>query len=88
MKTDRLATSLFGVTLRNPVLAASGTCAYGVEFEKLVDWSAVGGLIVKGLSREPMSGNPPCLDLPWRTRCFPNCFHRGFSSSCTSWSNI
>jgi dihydroorotate dehydrogenase (NAD+) catalytic subunit len=59
VKTDGLAISLFGVTLRNPVLAASGTCAYGVEFEKLVDWSAVGGLIVKGLSREPMSGNPP-----------------------------
>jgi len=48
-----------GVELRNPVLAASGTCGYGVEFEKLVDWGRVGGLIVKGLSREPMAGNPP-----------------------------
>ena len=59
MASDRLATSLFGITLRNPVLAASGACGYGVEFEELVDWSGVGGLIVKGLSRAPMAGNPP-----------------------------
>jgi dihydroorotate dehydrogenase (NAD+) catalytic subunit len=56
---DRLAINLCGVPLRNPVLAASGTCAYGVEFEKVVDWSRVGGLIVKGLSLEAMPGNPP-----------------------------
>jgi dihydroorotate dehydrogenase (NAD+) catalytic subunit len=45
--------------LRNPVLAASGTFGYGVEFERLVDLNALGGLVVKGLSREPMEGNPP-----------------------------
>jgi dihydroorotate dehydrogenase (NAD+) catalytic subunit len=55
----RLKTSLCGITLKNPVLAASGTFAYGVEFEKLVDLNALGGLVVKGLSREPMDGNPP-----------------------------
>jgi dihydroorotate dehydrogenase (NAD+) catalytic subunit len=38
-------------------LAASGTYAYGVEFKKLTDLSAVGGIVVKGLSREPMDGN-------------------------------
>jgi dihydroorotate dehydrogenase (NAD+) catalytic subunit len=54
-----LATSLCGVPLRNPVLAASGTFAYGVEFEKLVDLNALGGFVVKGLSREPIEGNPP-----------------------------
>src|SRR5580698_10633278 len=53
-----LATTLCGVTLRNPVLAASGTFGYGVEFEKLVDLNALGGLVVKGLSREPIEGNP------------------------------
>ena len=53
-----LATNLCGVTLRNPVLAASGTFGYGVEFEKLVDLNALGGLVVKGLSREPIEGNP------------------------------
>jgi dihydroorotate dehydrogenase (NAD+) catalytic subunit len=55
----RLAVSLCGIALRNPVLAASGTFGYGVEFERLADLSALGGLVVKGLSREPMEGNPP-----------------------------
>ena len=55
----RLAVSLCGIALRNPVIAASGTFGYGVEFEKLVDLDALGGLVVKGLSREPMKGNPP-----------------------------
>ena len=53
-----LATSLCGIRLRNPVIAASGTFAYGVEFEKLVDLNALGGLVVKGLSRAPIEGNP------------------------------
>jgi dihydroorotate dehydrogenase (NAD+) catalytic subunit len=53
-----LATSLCGIALRNPVLAASGTFGYGVEFERLTDLNALGGLVVKGLSREPMDGNP------------------------------
>jgi dihydroorotate dehydrogenase (NAD+) catalytic subunit len=53
-----LATDLCGVSLKNPVLAASGTFGYGVEFEKLVDLNALGGFVVKGLSREPIDGNP------------------------------
>jgi dihydroorotate dehydrogenase (NAD+) catalytic subunit len=56
---SRLATSLCGVPLKTPVLAASGTFAYGVELKDLVDLSALGGIVVKGLSREPMDGNPP-----------------------------
>jgi dihydroorotate dehydrogenase (NAD+) catalytic subunit len=61
-----LATKLCGIPLQNPVIAASGTFAYGVEFEGLVDLSALGGLVVKGLSREPIEGNPePRL---WETR--------------------
>lgn len=54
-----LETTLCGIRLRNPVLAASGTFAYGIEFEKLVDLNALGGFVVKGLSREPIEGNPP-----------------------------
>ena len=54
-----LETSLCGIPLRNPVLAASGTFGYGVEFDRLVDLNALGGLVVKGLSRDPMEGNPP-----------------------------
>jgi len=56
---DRLATTLCGIALRNPVLAASGTFGYGVEFAKLLDLNEIGGIVVKGLSREPMAGNPP-----------------------------
>ena len=56
---DRLATTLCGIALRNPVLAASGTFGYGVEFANLIDLNQIGGIVVKGLSREPMAGNPP-----------------------------
>jgi dihydroorotate dehydrogenase (NAD+) catalytic subunit len=53
-----VAISICGISLKNPVLAASGTFGYGVEFEELLDLNSLGGLIVKGLSREPMEGNP------------------------------
>jgi len=56
---NRLSTTLCGIPLKTPVLAASGTYGYGVEFQKLADLSAVGGIVVKGLSREPMNGNLP-----------------------------
>jgi len=55
----RLATTLCGIALKNPVIAASGTFAYGVEFAGLIDLNRVGGFVVKGLSREPMAGNQP-----------------------------
>jgi len=45
--------------LKNPIIAASGTFAYGVEFEDIVHLDRLGGLVVKGLSAEPMTGNPP-----------------------------
>ncbi len=45
--------------LQNPVIAASGTFGYGVEFARLVDLNRLGGLVVKGLSLEPMAGSPP-----------------------------
>ena len=48
-----------GIQLRNPVIAASGTFGYGVEFEDIVNLRKLGGFVVKGLSREPMPGNPP-----------------------------
>src|ERR1700756_1556805 len=47
-----------GLRLKNPVIAASGTFGYGVEFQSLLDLNELGGLVVKGLSREPMPGNP------------------------------
>ena len=41
-----------------PVGLASGTCGYGAELEGLIDWSAVGAIFTKGLSLQPMTGNP------------------------------
>jgi len=54
----QLAVEICGIALRNPVIAASGTFGYGVEFEKHVDLNRLGGIVVKGLSREPIEGNP------------------------------
>lgn len=54
-----LGVSFAGIQLKNPVIAASGTFGYGVEFEDVVHLSKLGGFVVKGLSREPMTGNPP-----------------------------
>jgi dihydroorotate dehydrogenase (NAD+) catalytic subunit len=46
------------VRLRNPVIAASGTFAYGVEFASVTNLEALGAFVVKGISRRPMDGNP------------------------------
>jgi len=46
-----------GIELRNPVIAASGTFAYGIEFEEIVSLDRIGGFVTKGLSRDPMGGN-------------------------------
>jgi dihydroorotate dehydrogenase (NAD+) catalytic subunit len=54
-----LTVTVAGIDLKNPVIAASGTFAYGVEFEDVVHLDRLGGFVVKGLSREPMIGNPP-----------------------------
>jgi dihydroorotate dehydrogenase (NAD+) catalytic subunit len=47
------------VSLKNPILAASGTFGYGIEFAHLVDLNRLGGIVVKGLSAQPMAGAPP-----------------------------
>ncbi len=54
-----LKTDIGGIELRNPVMTASGTFGYAVEFEELVDLNRLGGIIVKGLSLEPSMGNKP-----------------------------
>src|SRR5271163_3278014 len=59
VEMSRLGITLCGLELRNPVIAASGTYAYGVEMEPIADLSGIGGVVVKGLSREPIAGNPP-----------------------------
>ena len=57
--TADLRVLVAGIEFKNPVLAASGTFGYGIEFEDIVHLDKLGGFVVKGLSREPMIGNPP-----------------------------
>ena len=56
MKTD-MRVQFAGIELTNPVLAASGTFGYGIEFEEIVSLERIGGFVTKGLSRAPMAGN-------------------------------
>ncbi len=53
-----LSVSLCGVSLRNPVIPASGTFGYGREFAPLFDLDILGSLSIKGTTREPRFGNP------------------------------
>lgn len=55
----RLDVTVAGIHFQNPVLTASGTFGYGQEFAHLIDLNQLGGIVVKGISAEPMPGNPP-----------------------------
>ncbi len=57
--TSPLAVRLGPLALANPILTASGTFGYGIEFTDFVDLSSIGGLCTKGLSLKPHAGNPP-----------------------------
>ena len=54
----RIDTTVAGVHFQNPVMTASGTFGYGQEFAHLIDLNQLGGIVVKGISAEPMPGNP------------------------------
>jgi len=54
-----LAVRVGAIEMKNPVITASGTFGYGVEFSKLIDLERLGAIIVKGLSLKPAPGNPP-----------------------------
>jgi dihydroorotate dehydrogenase (NAD+) catalytic subunit len=54
-----LAVNIGGIALKNPVIAASGTFGYGLEFSPFLDLNSLGGIVVKGLSLKPNPGNPP-----------------------------
>jgi dihydroorotate dehydrogenase (subfamily 1) family protein len=58
IRVPDMRVNLAGVELRSPVIAASGTFGYGVEFEEIVSLDKIGAFVTKGLSREPMAGNP------------------------------
>jgi dihydroorotate dehydrogenase (NAD+) catalytic subunit len=53
-----LSVQVGALRLPNPILAASGTFGYGIEFAHLVDLNRLGGFVVKGLSAQPMDGAP------------------------------
>jgi dihydroorotate dehydrogenase (NAD+) catalytic subunit len=53
-----LRVSVGTLSLKNPVIAASGTFGYGIEFAPLVNLNRLGGIVVKGLSAQPMAGAP------------------------------
>ena len=62
MKHNELAVTLAGpkqtLTLKNPIMTASGTFGYGTEFARFGDLTSLGGIIVKGISLKPRHGNP------------------------------
>ncbi len=56
--SPRIDTEVAGIRFENPVLTASGTFGYGQEFAHLIDLNQLGGICVKGISADPMEGNP------------------------------
>lgn len=56
---EPLQTVLGPLKLKNPVMVASGTFGYGVEYQEILDISKIGAISVKGISLEPRAGNPP-----------------------------
>jgi dihydroorotate dehydrogenase (NAD+) catalytic subunit len=57
--SERLAVLVGPLELPNPILTASGTFGYGLEFSHLADLERLGGIVTKGLSLVPLRGNPP-----------------------------
>lgn len=54
-----VAVTIGNLYLKNPVIAASGTFGYGLEYSPYIDLNQLGGIVIKGLSLHPHSGNPP-----------------------------
>lgn len=53
-----LSVTIGGLQLKNPVMTASGTFGYGLEFSDFVNLEEIGGIIVKGTTLQPRQGNP------------------------------
>lgn len=53
-----LSVKIAGLQLKNPVMTASGTFGYGLEFQDFVPLEEIGGIIVKGTTLQPRQGNP------------------------------
>lgn len=61
-----MSVNLAGIELRNPIVAAAGTCGYVEELADVLDVSAIGAVVTKSITREPREGNAPwrIIDLP------------------------
>lgn len=53
-----MSVKIAGISLRNPVMSASGTFGYGEEFSEYVELEKLGAIVTKGLSLKPKAGNP------------------------------
>ena len=53
-----LTVNIGALTLKNPVMTASGTFGYGPEYADFFDVAQLGGIIVKGTTADPREGNP------------------------------
>jgi dihydroorotate dehydrogenase (NAD+) catalytic subunit len=65
-QAPEMSVDLAGVRLRNPILAASGTCGYVDELAAVLDPGRIGAIVTKSITREPREGNPPwrIVDVP------------------------
>jgi dihydroorotate dehydrogenase (NAD+) catalytic subunit len=61
-----LSVNLAGIDLRNPLMAAAGTCGYVDEISDVLDPTEIGAVVTKSITRLPREGNPPwrIIDLP------------------------
>ncbi len=62
-----LETELGDLTLRNPIILASGTAGFGIELAETIDLSKIGAIVTKTLTASPREGNPP--PRIWETEC-------------------
>lgn len=54
-----MSVNIGGIRMKNPVMTASGTFGYGPEYAELIDLNRLGAIVVKGISLQPVKGNPP-----------------------------
>ncbi len=62
MSGVNLETKLCGLTLKNPLIAASGTFGYGKEFSPYLNLNEIGGMCSKGLTLNPREGKTITVD--------------------------
>ena len=57
--TPNVKVNIGGLAMKNPVMTASGTFGYGIEFSRFIDLSQLGAVVSKGVSNRPWPGNRP-----------------------------